>query len=76
MASKKGSEVGSKRPSVFSKQSQLQRRHEHEQALLGKQKQIEDENIVVIDPETQQILEEEADNVEELDQEDKMTSVS
>ena len=50
--------------------------------MLGKQKIEEDkEKVEVIDPETQQILEEEVDNVKELPEDleeeaDKMTSIS
>ena len=52
IASKRGSEIGSKRHSIFSRQSQIQKRMELEKALLEKQKQIDDENInIAAEPE-------------------------
>ena len=79
VASKRGSEMGSQRPSIFSRPSQIQKRMDHERALQEKAKQIEDEYIALIDPETQQVVGEDGelyDENGELVEGDKMTSIS
>jgi len=52
---------------------------EHEKALLERVKQIEDENIAIIDPETQQVIGEDGEPMEENGEEeegDRLTSIS